>query len=115
MDRGLNWQLAKDLNGLAGHVPLLDRLVAFIATDLIFVIILSAVVWWFLPFRRDLGKRGDGRGGRLRRRSSAQPDHLPSLLRAAPLCRAPRAPAGPGRATTRLSPAITPPPRSALP
>jgi len=57
MDRGLNWELARDLNELAGQIPLVDRLAAFIATDLIFLIILSAAVWWFLPLARDRGKR----------------------------------------------------------
>lgn len=45
------------LNGLAGRFPLVDRLADFIATDLIFLIILCAAVWWFLPLARDRGKR----------------------------------------------------------
>lgn len=57
MDQGLNWNLAATINGLAGHVSALDTLGVFLANDLVFLIVLSAAVWWFLPFGDDWGKR----------------------------------------------------------
>lgn len=58
MDEGLNWDLDRAINGLAGHVSLLDKLAVFAANDLVFLIVLGAVVWWFLPLPGDVGKRG---------------------------------------------------------
>lgn len=57
MDQGLNWELARALNGLAGHFPIFDALAAIVAEDLIFLILAIAVVWWFLPTDGDVGKR----------------------------------------------------------
>ena len=53
---GWNWAVARAINHLAGHVPIADTLMAFIATDLVFILVLAAAVWWFLPRRRDVAK-----------------------------------------------------------
>lgn len=57
MDQGLDWNLDQAINGLAGSNAILDRIAVFTASDLIFLIVLGAVVWWFLPLARDAGKR----------------------------------------------------------
>jgi len=57
MDQGLNWYLARAMNGLAGHLPVVDVAAALVADDLIFLLLLSVVVWWFLPSSDDAGKR----------------------------------------------------------
>jgi undecaprenyl-diphosphatase len=45
----VNWELARALNGLAGRNALLDAVAAVVATDLIFLIVLSVAVWWLVP------------------------------------------------------------------
>lgn len=57
MDQGLNWRLAQGLNGLAGHFPIADALAALTANDLIFLVLASVALWWFLPIDGDAGKR----------------------------------------------------------
>lgn len=57
MDQGLNWRLDQAVNGMAGHAVLLDRLGVLAANDLVFVIVLGAAVWWFLPLAGEAGKR----------------------------------------------------------
>ena len=49
MDQGLNWDLARALNGFAGHSALLDGVAAIVATDLVFLMLLVVVAWWFVP------------------------------------------------------------------
>ena len=56
MDQGLNWLVAKDINGLAGHFVLAGGLMSAAASDLIFLVVLGAALWWFLPLARDVGK-----------------------------------------------------------
>lgn len=56
MDQGLNWHVAKAVNGFADHFPLVDGLMRVAASDLIFLVILGAALWWFLPLARDVGK-----------------------------------------------------------
>ncbi len=57
MDQGLNWELARALNGLAGHFPVADALAAVAANDLIFLVLASVALWWFLTIDSDAGKR----------------------------------------------------------
>jgi undecaprenyl-diphosphatase len=57
MDQGLNWDVARALSGFAGHNPLVDAIGTAAATDLIFVVVLSAAIWWFWPIANDAGKR----------------------------------------------------------
>jgi undecaprenyl-diphosphatase len=49
LDQGLNWDLTRSLNGLAGRAALLDSIAVIVATDLVFLILLAVVVWWFVP------------------------------------------------------------------
>jgi undecaprenyl-diphosphatase len=57
MDQGLNWDLARALNGLAGRSALLDAFATIVATDLVFLIFLTVVVWWFVPPSNGVGQR----------------------------------------------------------
>ena len=57
MDQGLNWELARALNGWAGRYPVVDAVGAMVASDLVFLVLLSLLVWWFLPSADDIGKR----------------------------------------------------------
>lgn len=57
MDQGLNWYLARALNGWAGHFPVLDGAAALVANDLVFLVVLAVAAWWFLPSSDDAGKR----------------------------------------------------------
>ncbi|MDA8216446.1 MAG: phosphatase PAP2 family protein [Dehalococcoidales bacterium] len=57
MDQGLNWYLARAMNGLAGHLPAVDAAAALVANDLIFLALLGVAAWWFLPSSDDAGKR----------------------------------------------------------
>ncbi len=57
MNQGLNWELARALNGLAGHLQIADALAAIVADDLIFFVLATAVLWWLLPMDGDAGKR----------------------------------------------------------
>jgi len=57
MDQGLNWHLARALNGWAGHFPAVDAAAALVANDLIFLSVLVVAAWWFLPSSDDAGKR----------------------------------------------------------
>lgn len=56
MDHGLNWHFAQAINGLAGHSPLADTLMRVTASDLIFLVILGAALWWILTPADDIGK-----------------------------------------------------------
>lgn len=57
MDQGINWDVTRAINGLAGQVGTLDLLMWLAATDLIFVILLAPLLWWFLPLAASSGKR----------------------------------------------------------
>lgn len=57
MTDGLNWDVARALNGVAGQYPLLDRAAEVIATDLVFLILLAIAVWWFVLPGNEVGKR----------------------------------------------------------
>ncbi len=54
---GLNWDLARALNGAAGQYPILDGAARVVATDLVFLTFLSVVIWWFVPPGNEKGKR----------------------------------------------------------
>lgn len=56
MDSGLNWDIARAINGLAGQSPVLDAVATFAASDLIFFFVLFALLWWLLPIPGDRGK-----------------------------------------------------------
>jgi undecaprenyl-diphosphatase len=43
----LNWSLFEDVNGTAGHGGILDHIMVFAANDLIFVLPLLALLFWF--------------------------------------------------------------------
>ena len=43
----LNWSLFEDVNGSAGHGGILDHIMVFAANDLIFVMPLLALLFWF--------------------------------------------------------------------
>lgn len=58
-----NWQLFRDVNGLAGHHHLLDQLMIFSANDLVVLAPLLLLALWFLvarfsPLLRPLGLAG---------------------------------------------------------
>lgn len=57
MDQGLNWELARALNGWAGHSPIVDAVAALVASDLLYLVISSLILWWFLPSAGDTRKR----------------------------------------------------------
>jgi len=64
----LDWTLFRALNGLAGHHPVLDRIMALVATFGPFVFLAILVLNWFWP----LGTKGaNGREARRRRLARA--------------------------------------------
>jgi hypothetical protein len=46
-----NWHAFEDINGMAGHQPVLDRLMVFSANDLIGLLPLLLLVFWCLCAR----------------------------------------------------------------
>ncbi len=56
VDHGWNWQIAQAINGLSGHVAAVDALMRVAASDLIFLLILGAALWWLLTPADDIGK-----------------------------------------------------------
>ena len=73
----LNWNLFEDINGSAGHGGFLDRIMPFVANDLIFLLPLLALLFWFALARWSPLLRGNSQAA-----SAAIVGHITLVLTA---------------------------------